>query len=154
MVFLRIVSGIRQHFDARVAEWGLGAFIINYGLGLLGPENAWTVPAAWAGMTAYMSENAWGAVCILLGIARLAALAVNGTFADTVYSRYSPFVRGLVALASAAFWFMVILSLSHYPSIGTRAYALPLALEVWCLTRAWRDNGREGKRARGRSGLA
>ena len=34
-------------------------------------------------MTQYATENTWGWVCIALGLARIAALTVNGTFADT-----------------------------------------------------------------------
>lgn len=154
MMFLRIVTGIREHFDARVIEWGMGSFILYYGFGLAGPANGWTVPAAWAGMLQYLPENGWGLVCIALGVARLLALGINGTFAGTIYSRFSPTVRGICAIASATFWFMVILSVSAVPSIGSRTYLLPLAFEIWCVSRAWRDNGHEGQRARAKGGVA
>ena len=80
--------------------------------------------------------------CIAAGLARLLALAVNGTFANTAYSRYSPHVRGVTAIASAAFWFMVLLSVSAVATAGNRIYPLPLALELWCIFHAWRDTGR------------
>lgn len=141
-MFFRIVTGVRSHFEARVTEWIMGFATVNYGIGLVGSNDAWTNSLAWAGMLRYMPENAWGWFCILAGTARLVALALNGTFADTVYSRYSPHVRGITAFASAVFWFMVIMSVSAVASSGSRIYPLPLALEVWCLHRAWVDAGR------------
>jgi hypothetical protein len=141
-MFFRVVTGIRDHFEARVTEWIMGASLTYYGLGLVGEGDFWTNPKAWAGMTQYMGENGWGWLCVGLGLGRLAALAINGTFADTVYSRYSPLVRGFTAIASAAFWFMVILSVSAVASAGSRIYPLPLVLELWCVFHAWRDTGR------------
>lgn len=150
MVFLRIYTGIRDHFAVRVAEWAMGLYLLNYGLGLLSRDGGWTNPAAWAGMTQYMPQQGWALVCITIGLARLLALAINGTFADTLYARWSPLVRGVAALASATFWFMVILSLSAVPSVGSRTYMLPLFLEIWCIFHAWRDDGRQRSRNRGR----
>ncbi len=153
MVFLRIVTDIQKHFEARIAEWALAFYLLNYGLGLLSPDGGWTNKAAWAGMTQYLMQSQWGLACVSIGVARLVALAINGTFADTVYARYSPLVRGLCAGLSATFWFMVILSLSAVPSVGSRAYLLPLGLEIWCIFHAWRDDGRQRSRTR-RNGLA
>lgn len=141
-MFFRIVTGITTHFEARIVEWVMGAVILNYGLGLVGKADAWTSPTAWAAMAYYMPENAWGWLCIAIGLVRLLALAVNGTFADTAYSRYSPHVRGVTALAGLGFWIMVLLSVSSSGSIGTRIYLLPFVLEVWCIFHAWRDTGR------------
>lgn len=152
MVFLRVVTDIRKHFEARIAEWALAFYLLNYGMGLLSPD-AWTNPTAWAGMTQYLSQTNWGTVCVGIGIARLLALAINGTFADTIYAKYSPTVRGICAGLSATFWFMVILSLSAVPSVGSRAYLLPFGLEIWCIFHAWRDDGRQRSRGR-KSGLA
>jgi hypothetical protein len=153
MVFLRVVTDIRRHFEARIAEWALAVYLLNYGLGLLSPGSGWTQPAAWAGMTQYLTQGQWGTICVAIGLLRLVALAINGTFADTLYARYSPTVRGICAGLSATFWFMVILSLSAVPSVGSRAYLLPFGLEIWCIFHAWRDDGRQRSRGR-KSGLA
>lgn len=42
---------------------------------------------------------------VLAGGFWIIALALNGTFADTVYARYSPWVRGIAAVGSSAVWF-------------------------------------------------
>ena len=141
-MFIRIVTGIRDHFESRIVEWVMGAAILNYGLGLVSPGTAWTNPDPWRVLAYYAPENAWGWLCVLLGLLRLIALVVNGTFADTAYSRFSPHVRGVTALGALGFWMMVLLSVSASGSIGSRIYILPLVLEVWCIFHAWRDTGR------------
>jgi hypothetical protein len=141
-MFIRIVTGIRDHFESRVTEWIMGASITWYGLRLVGPENAWSNPEAWAGMTRIMSEDAWGWVCIGLGLIRLVALVINGTFANTAYSRFSPHVRGVSAVLGAGFWFMVFLSVSVASTSGSGIYQLPLVLDCWCVYHAFRDTGR------------
>jgi hypothetical protein len=97
VMFIRIVTGITSHFPERVIEWIMGVTLIWWGSKLVGPADAWSNPAAWQGMLMWMSEDAWGWNCTGLGVARLLALAINGTFADTLYSRFSPLVRGVSA---------------------------------------------------------
>lgn len=150
-MFIRIVTGIRTHFEARVVEWVMGGTLIWWGSKLVGPNDAWSNPDAWAGMLLWMDENTWGWNCIGLGIARLLALGVNGTFADTLYSRFSPVVRGLSAGLSATLWFLVFLSVSAVSTSGSGIYQLPLVLELWCVIHAWRDSGRAWKTDHGRS---
>ena len=62
----------------------------------LGPD-ARALLAIGEGLTALV------ALVVSVGIAWLLALAINGTFAQTVYSRYSPYVRALAALCAAVF---------------------------------------------------
>lgn len=141
-MFIRVVTGIRTHFEARFVEWVMGGTAVWWGLKLVGDDTAWTNPAAWENMAALMHENQWGWLAIALGVARLLALAINGTFADTAYSRYSPVVRGLTAIIGAWLWLMVFLSVSTVSTSGSGIYQLPLILDVWCVFNAWRDVGR------------
>ena len=57
---------------------------------------------------------------------------VNGTFADTWYSRISPWVRATTAGAGATIWFIVFLSASAANTSGAGIYQLPLILGLWC----------------------
>jgi hypothetical protein len=41
----------------------------------------------------------------MIGLVRLLALIVNGTFADSIYARWSPHVRGVCAFLSCGIWF-------------------------------------------------
>jgi hypothetical protein len=141
-MFFRIVTGIASHFESRLPEWVMAGTIAWWGLKLVGEENAWSNPQAWSNMLTLMPENAWGWLCVGLGLTRLLALAINGTFSDTAYSRFSPHIRGLCAIAGAWLWLMVFISVSAVSTSGSGIYQLPLALDVWCIFHAWRDVGR------------
>lgn len=141
-MFLRIVTGVKTHFEARFSEWLAAVSLTFWGNRIAAESVAFTNPEAWAGLLRYMPENAWGYLCIAAGTAWLMALTVNGTFANTVYSKYSPTVRGVCAIVSAVIWLQVNLSVFAANSSGTGIYPLPLILSVWCVFHAWRDDGR------------
>ena len=115
-----------------------------WGLNLVGEATAWTNREAWAGMLRIASEQTWGTVCIFAGSLWLLALTINGTFANTWYSRYSPVVRGCMAITAAMIWFQVYMSVVTAQTSGSGIYPLPLALSIWCVFHAWRDIGRAG----------
>lgn len=146
-MFIRVISGIRNHFEARVTEWIMAATATFWGWTVAQPGQAWVNEAAWAGMLRLASEDEWGVRCMLAGGAWMIALAVNGTFADTIYARISPWVRGVMAFGSAVVWFQVVLSVSAVQTSGSGIYPLPLVLSLWCVRNAWRDVGEE-RRAR------
>ena len=85
-MFLRIVTGIRNHFEERFLEWSMAATSTYWGWTLAQPGDAWVNTAAWAGMLRLMGEDAWGLVSMLAGGFWLIALALNGTFAGTIYA--------------------------------------------------------------------
>lgn len=142
-MFLRIATGIKDHFDVRVVEWAVAITCTYWGWTLAQPGDAWNNPAAWAGMLRIASEDMWGFISMLAGGFWLMALALNGTFSGTIYARYSPTVRGIAALGAAMVWFQVLLSVSAVQSSGSAIYPLPLGLSVWCIANAWRDIGEE-----------
>ncbi len=109
MIAMRIVEGIRSHFPVRALEWYLAGIIFAFGWQLiLDPPNFGA--SAYQPMLVYASEFKWGAGCMMLGGARLIALFVNGSFAGTAYSRWSPHVRATAAFASCFFWSQATLS--------------------------------------------
>jgi hypothetical protein len=148
-MFIRIVTGISSHFEARFVEWVMAVTISFWGWTLIGEGAAWSNRAAWLGMLRITSEENWGAICLTSGGAWLLALTVTGTFANTWYSRYSPVVRGLAAVAAAMIWFQVYLSVAPAGTSGSAIYPLPLGLSIWCVFHAWRDIGR-GTRKHGK----
>ena len=141
-MFIRVVTGVRAHFEARFVEWTMATTLSFWGWNIAGPSEAWSNRAAWEGMLRITSEDTWGWICIAAGAAWLIALTVNGTFADTWYSRYSPVVRGLMAIIAAMVWFQVYMSVVTAQTSGSGIYPLPLALSIWCVFHAWRDIGR------------
>jgi hypothetical protein len=147
-MIIRVVTGIRAHFEARFVEWVMAICITFWGWTLIGDGTAWSNKQAWAGMLRIASEEAWGGICIAAGGLWLLALTINGTFANTWYSRYSPVVRGLAAWTAAMIWFQVYTSVVAAGTSGSGIYPLPLALSIWCVFHAWRDIGR-GTRTHG-----
>jgi hypothetical protein len=141
-MFIRVVTGIAEHFDVRFPEWLGAAALIGWGINLMVTPVSWTNPEAWSLMLSIMPEDTWGLVCTLSGWFWLLALTINGTFATTAYSRYSPNVRGTCALISASIWFLVLMSVLSANSSGRGIYWLPLVLSVWCIFHSWRDVGR------------
>lgn len=142
-MFLRVVTGIADHFEERFLEWSMAATATYWGWTVAQPGEAWINKAAWAGMLRLAPEDTWGLLCMLAGGFWLVALAINGTFADTLYARHSPKVRGVAAFGSAVVWFEVVLSVSAVQTSGSGIYPLPLALSIWCVFNAWRDIGHE-----------
>lgn len=141
-MFIRVVTGIRSHFEQRFPEWLSASTIAYWGLKLVGESDAWTNLEAWSGLLRLAPENAWGWACIAVGTFWLVALAINGTFADTPYSKASPYVRGGAAIISTVIWLQVFLSVNAVTTSGSGIYQLPLILGIWCVFNAWRDIGR------------
>lgn len=141
-MIVKIVTGIRTHFADRVPEWAMGFIALIWGLSVSAPDTAFGNTEAWAGLLRIMPEDAWGLLCVAIGTARIAALAINGTFYQTAYSRYSPHVRAASAMLGAFVWLQVWLSVSVTPNPGRGIYLLPLALEIYSVFHAMRDTGR------------
>ncbi len=153
-MFFRIVTGIRRHLPERGLEWVMAFNIMWWGWRLTDPATQWTNAKAWEFMLSWnLSEEAWGWLAVFIGSARLIALVVNGTFADTWYSAISPWVRAVTAGLASIIWFMVFLSVSAGTS-GTGIYQLPLALDLWCSLRVFFATGRASKGATGNARLS
>ncbi len=109
-MFICIATGVCAHFEARFVEGIMAAALTFWGFNLAGDGTAWANPAAWEGMFRIASEEVWGAICLAVGDLWLLGLTINGTFANTWYSRYSPVVRGCMAAAAAMISFLVYTS--------------------------------------------
>lgn len=152
MMLLKIVTGIADHFEARLVEWAMAVATLVYGLNLMTVDDEqWRTAAAWTGLVAWADRATWSLVCVGSSSLWLAALTINGTFAGTAYSRFSPHVRAAVALIAAVIWFKIFLSVVPAGTSGRGIYGLPLALSIWCVINAWRDTGRVKG---GRGGMA
>lgn len=112
--FLRVYRGVKHSFPMRWLEWVMAGFIIVWGYTFLSvtvdPNPAVAARSAWHGMTFWLPIWAWGTAMIAAGTLRLVALAINGTFRDTIYSQYSPLVRGITAGFCGLVWLAVALS--------------------------------------------
>ncbi|HEY8360129.1 MAG TPA: hypothetical protein VIL30_21950 [Ramlibacter sp.] len=156
-MFLRVVTGIHRHFDDRVVEWAMAGIGMYWGWTIAQPGQAWTNAAAWAGMVrmadwlgipAEAAEDSWGIISMLSGGFWLIALTVNGTFADTIYSRISPYVRCAAALGACFVWGQVWMSVSAVQTSGSGIYPLPFVLSIWCVRTTLGTLGDERRKSR------
>lgn len=104
--FLTVYHGVRHTFPMRWLEWLMSIFIIVWGDSLLGRSSS----PLWNSMIYWFPLWVWGWSMMTVGVLRLIALGINGTFRNTLYSRYSPMVRGLTAGFCGLLWLAVALS--------------------------------------------
>lgn len=108
---LRVLHGVRHSFPMRWLEWVMAVTILAWGDNFLGVQvTPNSTRSAWYGMTFYAPTWFWAWLMIAFGVLRLAALAINGTFRETIYSQYSPLIRGATSGLCGVLWFFVALS--------------------------------------------
>lgn len=107
-VYARISRGVRDHLYVRRSEWACAAVITWWGLSLALPGETFKLSPTYSGLAAVAPEWAWSAVCLFVGVFRLIALTINGTFRETWYSRYSPHVRAGTAYVTGLIYFLIV----------------------------------------------
>lgn len=147
MIIVRVATGIREHFPQRVSEWLMTAAILGWAAVLASDAQTFEVSPSFAILAAYGSEARWAWVCFLVGMVRLTALVVNGTFRRF---RYSPHLRGAASFIACVFWGQIALGVTLAwwdggSGTGVVAYSTFMALECWNLFRAWADVGASRK---------
>lgn len=143
MAFLRIYRGIHDHFPARRSEWVLAGIMVTWGWLLLAPGSVFDQSQAWRQMAAMASEPTWGWAAIMIGVFRLLALIVNGTFASTWYGRWSPHVRSLASFLSCFLWLQISFGLwaGEAATTGLAVYPGLLVLDLMNVVAAASDAG-------------
>ncbi len=136
----RLWWGVAGHFHTRAPEWFAAACLFQMGWTLFVPPASFPVSHAWDSMAAMLPEEVWGAIMLMIGGLRLAALTVNGSFRRF---RWSPHVRAGTAFLACGVWLQVVLGIwaSAPSSTGLGTYRLILVLEFWNMWRAARDTG-------------
>lgn len=143
MIILRIYRGIHDHFPARRSEWVLAGILVAWGLILLPPSPAFEESLVWAQMAVMASERTWAVTAIAIGLFRLAALIVNGTFSSTWYGRWSPHVRSLASFLSCFLWLQISFGLwaGSATTTGLAVYPGLLVLDLMNVVAAASDAG-------------
>jgi hypothetical protein len=149
-IYAQIHRGVVDHFPARVSEWILAGVMVSWGWRVLQPGEMFAATPAFREMARMAPEEVWGLAAIVIGLVRLAALVINGTFASTWYGRWSPHVRGVMS-ALSMFIFVSIsigLWLSGAENTGMAVYPWLAVLDFWNVRRAFQDAGGldEGRR--------
>lgn len=143
MILARVARGVTEHFPARASEWALAGMMMIWGIIVLQPGDLFAKMPAYAYMHWIAPEQAWGMATISVGAVRLMALVINGTFLDTWWGKWSPWVRCILSFASCFLWFAISFGLigSHVLSTGLATYPFLFALDAWNCRRAAGDAG-------------
>lgn len=147
MIVVRVARGIREHFPARASEWGFAGLLIWLGWVFVSWPGIFDTSLSYGGLARLADELVWGTVCIVVGVLRLAALIVNGTFADTWYGRWSPHVRGACAFLSCIVWFPIWAGFvaTERPLLIPGFVACIFLIDAYNIRRVWADAGRSDK---------
>lgn len=145
MIVVRVAKGITEHFPARASEWGFAVLLIWLGDLFLRSPGMFESSPNYDGLARLASNEAvWGVVSIAVGLVRLAALVVNGTFANSWYGRWSPYVRGICAFLSFGVWFPLFVGFygAEKTVIVLGFVGCVLAIDAYNIRRVWTDAGR------------
>lgn len=134
-IYLRVSKGVRDHLYVRRSEWACAIILTWWGFALLSPGGTFDISPTYSGLRRIASETAWGTVCATVGITRLLALVINGTFPGNWYSQYSLHVRSLTAYLTAIIFIMIALGILTAPA---PAWPLSTALGTYAML-AWLD---------------
>lgn len=143
-LIMRTVSGVRTHFPARAGEWWCAAMLTDWGFRVARPDVIFSESISFRAMETLFSEHIWGITAVLIGLTRLVALIVNGTFSnDLWYSRRSPHIRAGMAFLSVFVWSMISIGLwrSGLNTTGLSIYPYLAAFDIYNAVRAGRDAG-------------
>jgi hypothetical protein len=146
-LIMETVRGVQTHFKARAGEWFCAAMLTDWGFRVARQDQMFTGPET-GPMLQLFHEETWGYLALLIGVARLLALAINGTLHDRLwYSRYSPHIRSGMAFLSIFVW--SIIALGYWKS-GVNTTALSFApylaaFDIYNAVRASQDAARMDK---------
>lgn len=129
MLLYRVSKGVRDHAFVRRSEWVCAIVALWWGVALLLPGDTMLKQPSLRGFLHLFSETTWAWIFFVVGFLRIAALVINGTFAGTAYSKYSPDVRAVCAGVGCLLYLGIVFGILFGPeplfplSTGLGAYA-------------------------------
>lgn len=111
VVIVKIFDGVAKHFPIRRSEWINAGMMMGWGALLTYQPALFESSPIYSHMAKMGDELIWGFWTVVIGAVRLAALFINGSFHDRWYSRYSPFVRAVMSLASCFLWVQLLIGI-------------------------------------------
>jgi hypothetical protein len=105
---VRIARGSAHNFAIRVSDWFASFVMLSFGVVLIYCPWAFG-ESRWYGLLEQIANPlVWGVICGSVGLLRVGALTINGTFPAF---RWSPHLRFAMAMLSCFVWFQVTLGL-------------------------------------------
>lgn len=128
-------------------EWISAGVIMGCGVLLAMPGATFQNSMAYRAFELIAPENIWAAFCVSVGLLRMAALWINGSW------RRSPLLRGATSVLGVGFWVLCISLILHVslpgPAMTLSLFLGFLAIDLICAWRSGRDHV-ESERAYGR----
>jgi hypothetical protein len=128
----------------RSTEWLLATCACAWGVAILQPEAAFSLPA-YKMLSELLRETTWGAMALIIGVSRYLGLFINGWWFR------SPLIRAAGTLTSGVFWislFILIYAASNKTgaplAAGSYFYPVFFIFEGWCLAAAGYDMQKNG----------
>lgn len=140
-LLIDVVDGVKKHFPNRAGEWWCAAMLTDWGIRVAWPGDLFAA-AAFQSMEWLIREQSWGILAAIIGVARLIALIVNGTFHDRLwYSRWSPHIRAGMSFMSVFVWSMIALGVaqSGVNTTDLAIYPYLAAFDIFNAVRAGTD---------------
>ena len=133
--YLRIRSKLGESLRFRLAEWGLSAIMLSWGLVVRQRSEDFGATAYTAELMRSLPLEVWGWLAIALALIRLGVLIVNGSW------RRCSHARGALAFLSCFFWLQISLGffIGGNVSTGIAVYPWFLAMDAYTVFRAMRD---------------
>lgn len=124
------------HFNIRLGEWLVAFVSVSLAALFFGAPTMFAKsPEYFVGLIAFASQPTWGAIMLLLGGVRIAALWINGR------KRITPYIRMTLAFFSCFAWQQLTVSLfaSGVPGLGWAVVPWLLALDMYNVFRSSAD---------------
>lgn len=114
----------------RLMEWEHAVLLVVFGFVLLMPGRT---------LTSLSNEGAWGGILLLIGVARLLGLIVNG-----YRQRVTAWVRAVSAIGSSLLFMLIGIGYLWHGGFGVEAAFFPViaVFELFNYSRAMHDVGR------------
>lgn len=130
------------HFRLRIIEWALSLILLLWWVVLSQPDYSFDRQPSLALLAQIGDERFWANVCLLIALARLGALYVNGAW------RKSPYIRASTAFLSSVFWMWVSIGMaSAGSSTGLTVYPILMLLDWYSIWTAM-DDADKARKAR------
>lgn len=126
-----MIAHFKIRFRERVAEWMCAYIITWYGLIFLLPSRTFESPT-YIPLARIASEDAWGYICLFVGVARFTVLIINGFWLPSYR------LRSLFALMSIVFWMQLSLGAVFFNSqtVGVAIFPALLLGDLYAVYKA------------------